>query len=135
MIYLLAPVYKPSLKNAVTTKLSALSSNSSNTFAPSLADLLEPMQFKALLLVTCGLDNHQIAQWLRTTEQTIRNVLWKCCQRSGCRNIDELVRRYFCEVATGFLDIGRLRRELAELEDRVAQILDRPPESQGQYTN
>jgi len=88
-----------------------------------------------MLLVTCGLENHQMAQCLRTTEQTIRNVLWKCCQRSGCRNIDELVRRYFCEVATGFLEIGRLQRELADIEDRVAQILDRLPESQRQYVN
>jgi len=81
--------------------LSAVSSNPLNTFAPSLADLLEPMQFKAMLLVRCGLENQQIAQFLGTTERTIRNVLWNCCQRTGCRNIEELVRRYFCEVATG----------------------------------
>ena len=93
------------------------------------------MQFKAMLLVACGLDNHQIAQCLRTTEQTIRNVLWNCYQRTGCRNRDELVRRYFCEAATGLLELGRLQRELAELEDRVALILDRLPESQSQYIN
>jgi DNA-binding NarL/FixJ family response regulator len=105
--------------------MSAVSSDSLDTFdAPSLADLLEPMQFKAMLLVTCGLKNHQIAQCLRTTEQTIRNVLWNCYQRTGCRNSDELVCRYFCEVAAGLLELGRLQRELAELEDRVAQILD-----------
>ena len=90
------------------------------------------MQFKAMLLVTYGLENHQIAQCLRTTEQTIQNVLWNCYQRTGCRNIDELVRRYFCEVATGLLELSRLQQELAELEDRIAQILDRLPESQSQ---
>lgn len=86
--------------------MSAASSDSLDTFdAPSLADLLEPMQFKAMLLATCGLQNHQIAQCLRTTEQTIRNVLWNCYLR-GCRNRDELVRRYFCEVAAGLLELG-----------------------------
>jgi len=94
-----------------------------------LTDLLEPMQFKAVLLVTCGLENHQIAQCLGTTEQTIRNVLSKCQKRTGCRNCDELVRRYFREVASGLLELGRLQRELAELETRTNQILDQLPES------
>jgi DNA-binding CsgD family transcriptional regulator len=116
--------------------LSAASSDSLHNFdAPSLADLLEPTQFKAMLLVTCGLENHQIAQCLRTTEQTIQNVLRNCYQRTGCRNSDELARRYFCEVATGLLELGRLQRELASLEDRAAQILDRLPESPGRYIN
>ena len=91
------------------------------------------MQFKVMLLVTCGLENHQIAQCLRTTEEAIRNVLWNCYERTGCRNIDELVRRYFCEVAAGLLELGRLQRELAGLEERVAKILDRLPESQSPY--
>ena len=88
-----------------------------------------------MLLVTCGFENHQIARCLRTTEQTIRNVLWNCCQRTGCRNSDELVRRYFCEVAIGLLEPGRLQREMAELQDRVAQTLDLLPETQSQYIN
>ena len=96
---------------------------------PSLADLLEPMEFKAMLLVTCGLQNHQIAQCLGTTEQTIRKVLWKSYKLTGCLNSDELVRRYFREVASGLLELGRLQRELAELETRTGQILDRRPES------
>jgi len=116
--------------------MSAVYSDSLDTLdGPSLADLLEPMQFKAMLLVTCGMENHQIAQCLRTTEQTIRNVLRNCYQRTGCRNSDELVRRYFCEVASGLLELGRLQRELVELEDRAAQILDRLPASQSQYIN
>ena len=116
--------------------MSTVSSDSLDTFdAPSLADLLEPMQFKAMLLVTCGLESHQIAQCLCTTEQTIQNVLWNCYQRIGCRNIDELVRRYFWEVETGLLELGRLQRELAELENRVAQILDQLSKSQSQYIN
>ena len=115
--------------------LPAVPSNSLNTFTPSLANLLEPLQFKAVLLVSFGLENHQIAQCLRATEGTIRNVLWTCCQCTGCRDIDELVRRYFSELATGLLELGRLQGELAELEARVAQRLDRLPESQGQYLN
>src|SRR5271169_2613766 len=114
--------------------MSAVSCDSSDTFdAPSLADLLEPMPFKAMLLVTCGLENHQIAQCLGTTEQTIRNVLRSSYERTGCRNSDELVRRYFCEVASGLLELGRLQRELAELEARAVQILHRLPGSQSQY--
>ena len=116
--------------------MSAVSSDSLNTIdTPSLADLLEPMQFKAVLLVTCGLENHQIAQCLGTTEQTIRNVLWNSYARTGCRNSDELVRRYFCEVASGLLEIERLQRQLAELEARAAQILDRLPAPQSQYVH
>jgi predicted transcriptional regulator len=114
--------------------MSTVSSDSLDTLdAPSLADLLEPMPFKAMLLVACGLEDHQIAQCLGTTEQTIRNVLWNSYKRTGCRNSDDLVRRYFCEVASGLLNLGRLQRELAELEARVAQILHRLPESLSQY--
>jgi DNA-binding CsgD family transcriptional regulator len=116
--------------------MSAVTSDSLHSFGtPSLADLLNPMQFKAMLLLTCGLQNHQIAQCLRTTEHTIRDVLRTCYQRTGCRNSDELVRKYFSEVANGLLELGRLQRELAELEHRAALILNRLPEARSRYIN
>jgi hypothetical protein len=63
--------------------MSALSSDSRDTFdALSLSVLLEPMQFKAALMVTCGLEIHQVAQCLGTTEQIIRNVLLNAYDRT-----------------------------------------------------
>src|SRR4051812_5990811 len=119
------------LKRGKKQIMSALSSDLRETFdALSLSVLLEPMQFKAVLMVTCGLEIHQVAQCLGTTEQTIRNVLSNAYDRTGCRNSDELVRRYFCEVTSSLLELGRLQRELAELEVRVAQVLRRLPETQ-----
>jgi len=89
----------------------------------TLADLLKPMQFKTVLLVACGLENCEIAKSLGTTEQVIKNVLRDVCDRTGCGNSGELVRQYFNEVASGLVELGRLRRELAELEARAAQNL------------
>jgi DNA-binding CsgD family transcriptional regulator len=89
----------------------------------TLADLLKPMQFKTVLLVACGLKNCEIAEFLGTREQVVKNVLVDVYDRTGCWNSGELVRRYFREVASGLLELGRLRRELAELETRTGQNL------------
>jgi DNA-binding CsgD family transcriptional regulator len=101
----------------------------------TLADLLKPMQFKTVLLVACGLKNCEIAQFLGTREQVIKNVLADVYHRTGCWNSGELVRRYFREVATGLLELGRLQRELAELEARTGQNLPTPSEDRLQYIN
>jgi len=90
---------------------------------PTLADLLNTMQFKAVLLVACGWKNWEVAKFLGTTERVIRNVLRDVNKRTDCKNSGELVRRYFCEVESGVLDLSRLRRELAELEARAARNL------------
>src|SRR5277367_2810752 len=84
----------------------------------TLADLLKPMQFKTVLLVACGLKNCEIAEFIGTREQVIKNALADVYSCTGCWNSGELVRRYFREVATGLLELGRLQRELAELEVR-----------------
>ena len=89
----------------------------------TLADLLTPMQFKTALLVACGLKNCEIGEFLGTTEQVIKNVLAGVCRRTGCWNSGEVVRRYCREVSSGLLELGRLRRELAELEARTGQNL------------
>jgi len=101
----------------------------------TLADLLKPMQFKTVILVACGLKNCEIAEFLGTTEQVIRNVLADAYHRTGCWNSGELVRRYFREVASGLLELGRLRRELEELETRTGQNLLTRPAHLVQYIN
>ena len=92
----------------------------------TLADLLNPMQFKTALLAARGLRNCEIAQCLGTTEMVIKNVLADAYHRTGCSNSGELVRRYFREVSSGVLELGRLHRELAELESRIGQNLRAP---------
>jgi DNA-binding CsgD family transcriptional regulator len=82
------------------------------------------MQFKTVLLVAHGLTNSEVAQVLATTEQVIKNSLRDAHNRTGCWNGGELVCRYFRELTDGLLDLGRLRRELEELENRARAILD-----------
>ena len=101
----------------------------------TLADLLKPMQFKTVLLVACGLKNCEIAEVLGTREQVIENALADVYHRTGCWNSGELVRRYFHEVATGLLELGRLQRELAELEVRTRENLPTLSETRLQYVN
>ena len=101
----------------------------------TLADLLKPMQFKTVLLVAWGLKNCQIAEFLGTTEQVIKNVLREVYDRTGCWNSGELLRRYFREVASGLLELGRLQRELAELQARAAPNLHARPEDRIQHIN
>jgi DNA-binding CsgD family transcriptional regulator len=89
----------------------------------TLANLLQPMQFKTVLLVACGLKNSEVAGYLGTTEPVVTNALKDVYERTGCWNSSELVRRYFREVASGLLELGRLQRELAELEARAGESL------------
>jgi DNA-binding CsgD family transcriptional regulator len=81
------------------------------------------MQFKTVLLVAYGLGNSDIAQVLGTTEHVIKRALSDACNRAGCWNSGELVERYFLEIAAGLLELGRVRREWAELEARAARDL------------
>jgi DNA-binding CsgD family transcriptional regulator len=116
--------------------MSVLSSHPQETIDDlTLADLLKPMQFKTVLLVACGLNNREIAEFLGTREQVIENALSDVYHRTGCWNSGELVRRYFREVASGLLELGRLQRELAELEARTGQNLPTLSENRLQYIN
>jgi DNA-binding CsgD family transcriptional regulator len=116
--------------------MSVLSSHPQGTIDNlTLADLLKPMQFKTVLLVACGLKNREIAEFLGTREQVVENALADVYHRTGCWNSGELVRRYFREVATGLLELGRLQRELAELEARSGQNLPTLSENRLQYVN
>ena len=108
--------------------MSVTSSNTQQTTRRgTLTDLLSPMQFKAVLLFAYGLSNCQIAQVLGTTEHVVKNAIRYVYKRAGCHDSGELACRYFREVADGLLELGRLRRELAELDSRVMLILHGGP--------
>jgi DNA-binding CsgD family transcriptional regulator len=92
----------------------------------TLADLLNPMQFKAVLLAAGGLRSCEIARSLATTEKVIENALADAYRRTGCSTSGEVVCRYFSELLGGVLELGRLYRELAELESRIGQNLRAP---------
>src|SRR5580700_7581725 len=83
----------------------------------TLADLLKPMQFKTVLLVACGLKNCEIAEFLGTREQVVKNVLVDVYDRTGCWNSGELVRRYFREVASGLLELGLATKRIGRARD------------------
>lgn len=93
----------------------------------TLANVLTPMQFRTVLLVACGFKNCEIGEILGTSEHVIKNVLNDVYDRARCRNSAELVLRYVREIENGLLELGRPRRELAELEARAAQILHARP--------
>src|SRR5271169_6198436 len=94
----------------------------------TLANVLTPMQFRTLLLVACGFTNCEIGKILGTSEHVINNVLNDVYDRARCRNSAELVLRYVREIESGLLELGRLRRELAELDARTAEIFHACPE-------
>jgi DNA-binding NarL/FixJ family response regulator len=100
-----------------------------------LAGLLSPMEFKTVLLVACGLSNREIGDLLSTTDLVIANVLRNVYRRTGYSNSRDLVLRYVHEVERSLRDLGRLRRELAELETRAGQILHVHPGSMIQHIN
>jgi DNA-binding CsgD family transcriptional regulator len=108
--------------------MSVTSSNPQETARRvTLTDLLSPMQFKTVLLFAYGLSNCQIAQVLGTTEHVIKNAIRDVYERAGCHDSGELACRYFRELADGLLELGRLRRELAELDTRAMLILHGRP--------
>ena len=100
-----------------------------------LAGLLSPMEFKTVLLVACGLSNRDIGDLLGTTQTVIANVLRDVYRRTGYSSSRDLVLRYVHEVESSLRDLGRLRRELAELETRAGQILHVHPGSLLEHLN
>ena len=88
-----------------------------------------------MLLVACGLSNRDVGDLLGTTEPVIANVLRDVYRRTGCSNSRDLVLRYVLEVERSLRDLGRLRRELAELETRAGRILHAYPGSLLQHIN
>ena len=95
--------------------------------AASLLCILTPQQFRAAILVTIGLKNGGIAEFLGTTEHVVKNILRAIFDRAGCWNRVELALRFVCESEGSLYDQVKLRNEIADLETRAAQILHSRP--------
>jgi len=94
---------------------------------PNLMNLLTRQQFRTAILVTIGLKNGEIAEFLGTTEHVVKNLLRDIFDRAGCWNRVELALRFVCESETSMYDQNKIRSEVAELETRAAQILHSRP--------
>jgi len=95
--------------------------------AASLMSVLTPQQFRATILVTIGLKNAEIAEFLGTTELVVKNIVRAIFDRAGCWNRVELALRFVCESESRVYDQVKLRNEIAELETRAAQVLHSRP--------
>jgi DNA-binding CsgD family transcriptional regulator len=95
--------------------------------ATSLMSVLTPQQFRATILVTIGLKNCEIAEFLGITDHVVKNILRAIFDRSGCWNRVELALRFVCESENSVYEQVRLRNEIADLEMRAAQILHSRP--------
>ena len=94
---------------------------------PNLMNLLTRQQFRTAILVTIGLKNGEIAEFLGTTDHVVKNILKDIFDRSGCWNRVELAVRFVCESESSMYDQTKIRNEVAELETRAAQILHSRP--------
>ena len=86
-------------------------------------NVLTPQQFRATILVTIGLKNGEIAEFLGTTKHVVKNILRAIFDRAGCWNRLELALRFVCESESSLSDQAKLRNEIAHLETRAAQLL------------
>jgi DNA-binding CsgD family transcriptional regulator len=50
----------------------------------NLMSVLTPQQFRTAILVTIGLKNGEIAEFLGTTEHVVKNILKAIYDRTGC---------------------------------------------------
>ena len=98
-----------------------------NASTPNLMNLLTRQQFRAVILVTIGLKNGEIAEFLGTTEPVVNNILKDVFDRAGCLNRVELSLRFVCESESSMYDQNKIGNEVAELETRAAQILHSRP--------
>ena len=94
---------------------------------PNLMNLLTRQQFRTAILVTIGLKNGEIAEFLGTTDYVVKNIMRDIFDRAGCWNRVELSLRFVSESESSMYDQNRLRNEVAELETRATQILHSRP--------
>jgi DNA-binding CsgD family transcriptional regulator len=93
----------------------------------SLMNILTPRQFRSAILVTIGLKNAEIAEFLGTTEHVVKNILRDIYDRIGCWNRVELALRFVCELESDLYEPTRLRCEMAQLETQAVTILHSRP--------
>jgi hypothetical protein len=90
----------------------------------TLLDVLTPEQFRTALLLTIGLEVHQIGDLLETTKDHVCVQLNDACHRAGCGNVQELVLRMLYEFENDLMNETRLKNEVAELQTAAKRMLD-----------
>lgn len=93
----------------------------------SLMNILTPQQFRGAILVTIGLKNAEIAEFLGTTEHVVKNIVRDIYDRAGCWNRVELALRFVCELESDMYEQARLRREIVHLETQAVTVLHSRP--------
>ena len=90
----------------------------------TLPDILSSLQFKTVILLTLGLNTHQIADLFGTSEQTVCNSISQCFDQVGCRSLESLTQRLRYEYESDLYD-ERLEKELAELQNSARRMLEK----------
>ena len=91
----------------------------------TLQDALSPLQFRAVVLLSLGLETWQIADMLDTNEHTVHTCLTDSLRRTGCRDARELSVRALEECDNDLYDRMRFKREMASLQNAAQRILER----------
>ena len=71
---------------------------------PNLMNLLTRQQFRTAILVTIGLKNGEIAEFLGITEHVVKNMVRDIFDRAGCWNRVELALRFVGESESRMYD-------------------------------
>jgi DNA-binding CsgD family transcriptional regulator len=91
----------------------------------TLQDALSPLQFRAVVLLSLGLETWQIADMLDTNEHTVHTCLTDSLRRTGCRDARELSVRALHECDNDLYDQMRFKQEMASLQHAAQKILGR----------
>jgi hypothetical protein len=84
----------------------------------------EREQFRTAILLTIGLEVHQIADLLETTKDQVCRLLDHACRRAECRNVQELDLRLLYESENDLFEETMLKMELMELQLAARGMLD-----------
>ena len=90
----------------------------------TLLDSLSSEQFRAVFLLTVGLDTSNIADLLQTSERNVGNSLLGCLVPARCRNVDDLARKLLFEWDNGLYHYA-LEKELEKLQTAARRMLER----------
>jgi DNA-binding CsgD family transcriptional regulator len=97
----------------------------------TLPETLNSLQFRAIILLTLGLETPQIADLLGTSEAAVRTCLTDSLRKTGCRDVAELCFRALQECNNDLYDDARLNQEMAPLQKAAQKMLARSLEESG----
>jgi DNA-binding CsgD family transcriptional regulator len=97
----------------------------------TLLETLNSLEFRAVILLTLGLDTPQIADLLDTSEAAVLTCLADCLRKTGCRDVEELCVRALHECNNDLYDDTRLNQEMAPLQKAAQKMLARSLEESG----